>query len=216
MNVRRIASAAVVVWAGIGFAAPLAAQQPVKPLQDLIGARGSSGEEQLRSRGYTFVRGDKSGDAAYTYWRQPQTNRCLSVRTEDGRYAAIVFTPDADCQAAPGGGSAGATGGSEDSFDTVCGIEVGGQTYRYRCHLHNQGCAPGGGGPCRTTVTMPDNEYVITWHKNDEIDVTFAGMAPKRSKSSFQHGQTRFQFEDKVFFVYREKSSGQRELAKLP
>jgi hypothetical protein len=210
---------AVVTLGIAGWATPSAAQAPVRALQDLIGARGSSGEEQLRSRGYTYVRTDKSGDASFTYWRAPQTIKCVSVRTADGRYTAIVFTPDSDCQApqAPAAGGGSSASGGEDDFDTVCGVEVDGQTYRYRCHLRNQGCAPGsGGGKCRTTVTMPDNEYVITWLKNDEIEVTFSGMVPKRSTSAFQHGQTRFTFDGKVYFVYRERNSGQRELSKLP
>ena len=37
-------------------------------LQDLVGARGSSGETQLESRGYRNVSGSKGGGSSYTNW----------------------------------------------------------------------------------------------------------------------------------------------------
>jgi hypothetical protein len=38
-------------------------------LQDLVGARGSSGESELNSRGYTYRSGSKGGGSSYTNWR---------------------------------------------------------------------------------------------------------------------------------------------------
>ena len=40
------------------------AQDPAPGLQDLVGARGSSGEKALEDRGYKFVKGEKSGGAS--------------------------------------------------------------------------------------------------------------------------------------------------------
>ena len=45
------------------------AQDPAPGLQDLVGARGSSGEQALQERGYKFVKGEKSGGNSYTKWR---------------------------------------------------------------------------------------------------------------------------------------------------
>ena len=73
-------------------------QGSVSSLEDLIGARGRSGEEQMEQRGYTWVRTDKSGGSAYSYWREQRSGQCVSVRTTEGRYASIVYTPDFDCR----------------------------------------------------------------------------------------------------------------------
>lgn len=188
------------------------AQEPVRNLADLVGARGSSGESQMNSRGYQFVRGgDKSGDSSYTYWREPRSGRCVSVRTTNGQYASIVYAPDSDC----GGGQAAqmpaAAPDTQDNFETVCGVDVDGKEYAYRCRLRNERCPA---GSC-TVVTMPDNEYTIAWHKNDEIEVTFFAMKPMRSKSSFQDGRTKFDLEGKTYFLYRSPDRAKKELAKL-
>ena len=65
-------------------------------LQDLVGARGSSGESELQSRGYTNVSGSKGGGSSYTNWRKG--SHCVTVRTVDGHYASIVDAPMPDCQ----------------------------------------------------------------------------------------------------------------------
>ena len=65
-------------------------------LQDLVGARGSSGESELNSRGYTYTSGSKGGGSSYTNWRKG--SHCVTVRTVDGHYKSIVDAPMADCQ----------------------------------------------------------------------------------------------------------------------
>jgi hypothetical protein len=53
--------------AAVLFLAPAAQAQDTAPrLQDLVGARSGSGEGVLKKRGYTFVRGEKSGHDSYT------------------------------------------------------------------------------------------------------------------------------------------------------
>ncbi|MGK7932739.1 MAG: hypothetical protein AB4041_15080 [Microcystaceae cyanobacterium] len=74
------------------------AQDPAPSLQDLVGARGSSGEMQLRRRGYQFIKTEKSASNAYSYWREESTGKCLVVRTSDGRYQSLVYAPEFDCQ----------------------------------------------------------------------------------------------------------------------
>ena len=65
-------------------------------LQDLVGARGSSGESELNSRGYTYMSGSKGGGSSYTNWRKG--SHCVTVRTVDGHYKSIVDAPMADCE----------------------------------------------------------------------------------------------------------------------
>lgn len=187
----------------------LAAQEPVAPLRDLVGAKGAGGENEMLNRGYKLAGGSKAGDSSFTYWREPMSNRCVAVRTTDGRYASITYTKDADCQ----GGSATqlpAAGGS-GALQTVCGVETGGKVYRYRCQLRTEGCE--GQGYCRSTLTMPDNELKITWGKNDQIEVQTTGTNPQKTTSSFRDGQTRFDYGGNTYFVYRSPDRAQRELA---
>ena len=80
----------------------LSAQEQVAPLRDLIGAKGAGGETEMQNRGYKLVNSAQAGGSSYTFWREPMSNRCVAVQSTDGRYAAIIYTKEADCQ----GGSA--------------------------------------------------------------------------------------------------------------
>ena len=99
----------------LGAAGVVHAQEPVRNLQDLIGARGGDGEYQMQQRGYTFVRTDKSGGSAYSYWRESRSNRCVTVRTADGRYQSIVYAPASDCGGGQGHGGGDNWGGGNQS-----------------------------------------------------------------------------------------------------
>lgn len=74
------------------------AQNPVGNLQDLVGARGSSGESALQRRGYRFLRTDKSEAGVYQYWRESRSGRCVTIRVDQGRYQSFVYAPEFDCQ----------------------------------------------------------------------------------------------------------------------
>jgi hypothetical protein len=74
------------------------AQDVVPELQDLIGVRARDGEFQLEQRGYQFQKASQSDIDSYTYWSQSNTGECIVVRTNDGRYASIVSTPQFDCK----------------------------------------------------------------------------------------------------------------------
>ena len=54
----------------------LVAQDAVPSLQDLVGARGAAIDE-IGKRGYTFIRTEKSGDSAYSYWRENENGQCV-------------------------------------------------------------------------------------------------------------------------------------------
>jgi len=206
---RSIRCSLVLAAAALLGAVGLSAQEPVAPLRDLVGAKGAGGETEMQNRGYKLVGGAKSGDSSYTFWREPMSNRCVAVQTTNGRYAGIIYTKEADCQ----GGTATtlpASGGG-NALQTVCGVETGGKTYRYRCQLRTEGCE--GQGYCRSTLTMPDNELKITWGKNDQIEVQSTGTNPQKTTSSFRDGQTRFDYGGNTYFVYRSPDRAQRELA---
>ena len=199
----------------VAAAALVVAQEPVAALQDLVGLRGSAGESALEQRGYDHLGGKKAGASSYTYWRESSTGKCVSVRVAEGRFDAIVHVPRADCagfdSTGSGGGESSAAG--QDPFDTVCGVIADGKTHRYRCEARNEGCQ--GEGYCRTIVTYPDNELRISWLANDRIEVAIEGLAPVKTTSAFENGQTRFEMDGKTYFVYRNRDRAKRELAKL-
>src|SRR4051812_42966144 len=92
------------------LAGQAAAQVTPSDVRDLVGARGSSGESELASRGYVNVGGQRSGDdRKWTYWWNDRRGVCLSVSTVNGRYDSIVSTPAPDCR--KGGGNASNGGG---------------------------------------------------------------------------------------------------------
>ena len=66
-------------------------------LADLVGARGGQAEGQLESRGYVYKSGSTSGDSKYSNWYNRSTGRCVTIRTEQGRYQSIVQAPPVDC-----------------------------------------------------------------------------------------------------------------------
>lgn len=104
-------------------------------LQDLVGARGSSGETELENRGYRSALSFKDGHSSFTNWRKG--SHCVSVRTTNGHYDSIVDVGTADCEggshqggghqeAGHQGGSGGA--GAADLQDLVGARGAGGET----------------------------------------------------------------------------------------
>lgn len=74
------------------------AQSTPSDVRDLVGARGSSGENALTTRGYVNVGGEPGDDRRWTYWWNERRGACLSVATVNGRYESIITTPAPDCR----------------------------------------------------------------------------------------------------------------------
>lgn len=67
-------------------------------LTDLVGAKGSSGESALESRGFTYITGHKGEyDTSHSYWWNASDKNCIHVQTYDGRYSDIDDSPKSDC-----------------------------------------------------------------------------------------------------------------------
>ncbi|MCB1550123.1 MAG: lipoprotein [Hyphomicrobiaceae bacterium] len=62
-------------------------------MSDLIGARGSSGESQLMSRGFTLA--NTRGLTAY--WWNAGTGTCVETVTSQGRYQSVRTVSTASC-----------------------------------------------------------------------------------------------------------------------
>lgn len=81
------------------------AQETVDGLSDLVGAKAGQAEDLVKERGYTWIKTNKEGGSSYGYWTESGSDRCVIIRTEDGRYQSIVYTSNIDCEQ----GSSGST-----------------------------------------------------------------------------------------------------------
>mgnify|MGYP001815220417 CR=1 FL=1 len=206
MKIWTIVCACVAILLVVGS---VSAQDPAPALQDLIGARGGDGEYQMERRGYTFIRTEKSGGDAYSYWQENENGQCVVVRTSDGRYASIVYAPASDCQ---GGGQAGhgeERWDREDKFDTVCGVIVNGETHRYRCRAVD---FYDGGRKVKTALHYPDMKMRVVWKSGDQVVLHFEGMTPQQARYSSSEGETDIYFEDKTYFYISNKDAARMEV----
>ncbi|MCU0224882.1 MAG: hypothetical protein MUF27_12625 [Acidobacteria bacterium] len=88
-------------------------------LRDLVGARAGSAEEQVRERGYTYRNTETSGNTKYSNWRENSTGRCVLIRTEDGRYAAISYVTEIDCEKGGSGHGGGGNSHVDGQWDPI-------------------------------------------------------------------------------------------------
>lgn len=183
------------------------AGDPVPALQDLVGARGGSAEDALRSRGYTWARTEKSGNDSYSYWRENENGQCVVVRTADGRYQSIAYATDFDCKG--GGGGHSANQERKEEFATVCGVMVAGEDYRYRCRVEDY---YSGGSKTRTVLHFPDQTIELTWKGGNRVGLQFEGMVPKEARYATSEGETNWVFEDKTYYYYSNKEVARREV----
>ena len=72
-------------------------------LREVLGARASSGESQLKSHGYHHIKSQRGSDRVWSNWWNPSRDTCLSVVTRNGRYDSIVTAPAFDCNQKAGG-----------------------------------------------------------------------------------------------------------------
>ncbi len=71
--------------------------QTPRALADLVGAKAGQAEAAVRDRGYIPAGGSKSGGSSYSNWREASSGRCVTIRTEQGRYQSIIYVPRVDC-----------------------------------------------------------------------------------------------------------------------
>lgn len=107
-------------------------------LADLVGARAGQAEGALTQRGYEYRTGSKSDTASYTNWEELDSGRCVTIRTEEGRYQSIIYGAELDCQSGAQAGVASPETGPTEydasgkvpcatqrlSLDQQCGFRV--------------------------------------------------------------------------------------------
>lgn len=68
--------------------------------RDLVGARASTGESELRRRGFREARNEPAPGGRFVFWNTPSRG-CIEVRVADGRYQTIRPVNERDCNARP-------------------------------------------------------------------------------------------------------------------
>ena len=168
------------------------AQTPVPNLQDLVDVRGSSGEAELENRGYEFLRTEKSEDSAYSYWIESETGKCVTVRTENGRYQSLVYTPSFDCDT-----TASTSELRTETFETVCGVIVDGTSYSYLCKASDQ---YNGDNKFKTILRYPDIELQLTWKPENQVKIDTTGTSSIEATYFTSEGETDIVTPDKTYF----------------
>jgi hypothetical protein len=70
---------------------------PYVNLNDLVGARASSADSELRQRGFTDRGGYKSGSKAFGTWWNASTRQCVQAVVSDGRLQALKPIYEGNC-----------------------------------------------------------------------------------------------------------------------
>jgi hypothetical protein len=273
---------------GALLAAPAAMAAPPGDLADLVGARGSSGEQEMQSRGYANVKmrqgtqywwnagrgscvgirvangryasvdavsaslcgqqaaaGQKAevkdligGDAVkafdvmtsrgfksvdtyttsddylVTWWYNASTRQCVNTQSKNNRVTSAAEDRNPKCTeaAANAGGGAGSAGSRTDSFDTVCGVIVGGKDSPYRCRVTDRYA---GSQRTQTTLRFPDQTIELTWRQGRRVGLQFEGMTPKEATYASSEGETNWVFEGKTYYYFSDKDRARSEVQRL-
>jgi len=167
----------VILLASAAVAVPLLAQSTPSDLSDLVGARGAGGETQLEARGYRHIKTETSADSKYSYWWNDSRRACVSVRTFDGRYAAIVATLPFDCGMSGGGNDRpgnrpGRLPGGSWNESCVAGRMVNSVLYAQ--------CTDRNGRRVNTSINMRTCPSKEVRNTNGRLTCIGAGPAPAR------------------------------------
>ena len=127
---------------------------------------------------------------------------------EGGKKILLTYTDRPGSTPTVSGGGGAGPSGSPDSFDTICGVIVGGKTYRYRCGATD---FYSGGQKVRTELRYPDQTIQLTWRPGKRVGLQFEGMVPQEARYATAEGETNFVFEDQTYFYYSDKSLAQWE-----
>lgn len=138
-------AALAVLATGALLAAPAASAAPPGDLADLVGARGSSGEQEMQSRGYTNVTMSRGTQ----YWWNAARGSCVGIRVANGRYQSVDAVSASRC------GQQGASAGQKARVNDL----IGGDPVKAFDIMTSRGFTG------VDTYTTPD-DYLVTWWYN--------------------------------------------------
>jgi hypothetical protein len=85
------------VVAASALVAVPALARPAGGLQDLVDARGISGDSALEQRGYVNISGHAQDGGQVSYWWNASNRQCVQVMTRNGRYSELNEASRGDC-----------------------------------------------------------------------------------------------------------------------
>ncbi len=96
-------STAAILLAGCGTTSAPQGQSPSAPsyqagVSDLVGARGSSFDDEIRRRGFIDKRGYQESGRAVSVWYNPSTRQCVEAVVAEGRVQAISPVAEGNCR----------------------------------------------------------------------------------------------------------------------
>lgn len=100
-------------------------------VRDLVGARASSGESTLETRGFTFISGSTKHGQKLAYWWNGNTKECIRTATQDGNFAQIVVAPKQDC------GQRGGNDGTAAAVAVGAAALIGAIALSHKSHDHH-------------------------------------------------------------------------------
>ena len=71
---------------------------PYVSVDDLVGARASTADSQLRSRGFSDTGGYKQGNKSFVMWYNPSTRQCVQSVTRDGYIQRFENIDEGNCR----------------------------------------------------------------------------------------------------------------------
>jgi len=94
---RRVSRLCLIGGMSVSVAAGPALADIPDNLTDLVYQSAEWGNEQLGSRGYTFITSDYHEGQSYEYWWNGSSKTCVQTRAAGGKYEAIRTTSSTDC-----------------------------------------------------------------------------------------------------------------------
>ncbi|MCD6544356.1 MAG: hypothetical protein J7K34_07585 [Flavobacteriaceae bacterium] len=92
-------------------------QSKANGLQDLVGAKGSSAENELENRGYYHIKTDKTvGNNIYSYWWNSRQQKCILYNLNGGKIYSILNTLPSDCNKSTNTNTSGRYGKYNNSY----------------------------------------------------------------------------------------------------
>jgi hypothetical protein len=211
MKTRSLIFAAAISGLMLGAGAASASQKA--EIKDLIGGDAVKAFDIMTSRGFKSVDTyTTSDDYIVTWWYNASTGQCVNTQSKNSRVTSAAEDRYPKCTEAAGGGGTSSAGGTSDSFDTVCGVIVGGKDSPYRCRVTDHYA---GGQKTRTTLRFPDQTIALTWRQGKRVGLQFEGMVPKEARYSTSEGETNWVFEGKTYYYFSDKDRARSEVQRL-
>jgi hypothetical protein len=93
-------SATAILLAACGTTSAPQGQSPSYQagVSDLVGARGSSFDDEIRRRGFIDKRGYQASGRAVSIWYNPSTRQCVEAVVAEGRVQAINPVAEGNCR----------------------------------------------------------------------------------------------------------------------